>query len=143
LPRFILQSWGISFAGSVALGGMLLALTGQASTRSEIKLDEPSIWFGFLVFAPVVETLLMLGVLWLIRGAGFWWKVGLSAVLWGAIHVLVAGPAAFATAVAFAGFTYALLVLPKTIGARAAMWVTILIHLLHNLTALLLFAAVS
>jgi hypothetical protein len=89
----ILLGWVLSIAGSLALASL-----SQWIAPNQPKLDIPNLpaWmlmFSFVIFAPVVETLIMAGFLSLfLRFMPPAWAILLSVVGWAAAHsVQVAG----------------------------------------------------
>ncbi|MCU6453480.1 hypothetical protein LPN01_05260 [Sphingomonas sp. A2-49] len=87
----ILIGWGLTIAGSTLLGFVIAWIApdhpgpdlGDASASMKL--------FLIAGFSPVVETLMMAGILsLLLRFLGAWQAVVASAVVWGVLHSLAA-----------------------------------------------------
>ena len=89
----ILVGWLVSLAGSVALGFVLTHARsgGPVGPGAELATaPAPAVLVGLALFSPVVETLIMAGILDLLRHRlGAWQAVLASAALWGVCHSLV------------------------------------------------------
>lgn len=105
-------------AGSIAVSGSM-ALLGMAVVANDLlkfapplhgSAERPGIWaiFGNLVFAPVVETMLLIGLLKLLIRIGLREAVAIivSAILWGALHGTLEPLRFFGSIWSFAVFGY-------------------------------------
>ena len=89
----ILIGWIASLAGSVALGYLLsrFATGGTVGPAAELaRAPAPVVLIGVALFSPLVETLIMAGIIDLLRRRlGAWQAVAASAALWGMCHSLL------------------------------------------------------
>ena len=85
----VLVGWLLSFGGSALLGFVATRLAPEARAVDLGTDSGPLILFAVGVFAPVVETLVMAGVLaLLLRWLRAWVAVLVSAAGWGVAHSL-------------------------------------------------------
>ncbi len=84
--RYVLFTWLLSIAGSLALAAALSVAVPDAE-QPQFLGHPVLIAFGVLVFAPMVETALLALLLWpLDRVFGPRWAAVLAALAWGALH---------------------------------------------------------
>lgn len=82
----ILTGWALSLLGSIALAA-LSKVVAPALPAPEFDMKGPTVFFLLVLFAPLIETLIMGGVLsLLLRIANPTVAILLSAVGWGAAH---------------------------------------------------------
>jgi hypothetical protein len=82
-------AWLLSFLGSIALAGLVQWLAPDAQAVEIPKLPAWAIIFGFAVFSPVVESILMgLGLKLLQRWLNPPAAILFSAAAWGVFHSL-------------------------------------------------------
>ena len=138
VPRYILSAWLMSAVGS-ALLGMLLWLTPAPTTESPLMHADPlTVLFGVVIVSPVLETILMAGVLLLLRrflAPG--WAAIVSALGWAVAHSLSSPLWGLVVWWPFLIFSIAFLTWRPT-GLWRAVGIVILIHMLQNLLPALL-----
>ena len=87
----ILVAWALTLAGSVALGFLLSRIAPQGAGPNFGKAPAWMLLIGIALFSPIVETLMMGGLLALLgRWLRPWRAVVASAALWGVFHSLLA-----------------------------------------------------
>lgn len=85
----IVVAWLLTISGSTALGFLLARLAPGHAGPDLGDASAPMTLFLVAVFSPIVETLIMAGVLQLLlRWLAPWQSVVASAVLWGILHSL-------------------------------------------------------
>ena len=83
--------WALAALGSLAIGGLLSILVPDGAGPQLGNASGWMLFVGLAIFSPVVETLLMGGViLLLLRVMPAWGAVIASAILWGIAHSLLA-----------------------------------------------------
>ena len=87
----ILVAWALALGGSIAIGFALTRLA-PGGAGPELGQAPPALLWGMIaLFSPVTETLLMAGVLEILRRLlAPWQAVIASAALWGVLHSLMA-----------------------------------------------------
>jgi hypothetical protein len=136
---YILKAGLISFIGAVAFGFIVTSTFDFSSHyTSDFSGDPFSIidFFGYVIFAPLVETAMMIPIIKLIRcvTVKFWAIVLLSAVVWSCLHSLLIPVWGIFTFIGFVIFSIAYLTWEKR-STKYAFWITVSIHSLHNLLA--------
>jgi hypothetical protein len=93
-------------------------------------------FFGFVIFAPLAETLLMLPIFKLIKHftINFWATVFINALAWSCLHSLSMPVWGIFTFIPFVIFSVAFLTW-ETHSKKYAFCITACIHALHNLLA--------
>ena len=82
----ILVGWALSIVGSLLLAALFAALMPQLA-GPEFPVKGWIAFFALVLFAPVVETLIMAGLIWLFeRVVPTNWAIIGSAILWGLFH---------------------------------------------------------
>ena len=82
----ILTAWALSIVGSIALAALSKAVA-PALPAPEFPMKGPIAFFMLVVFAPLVETLIMAGLLsLLLRFLPLATAIVLSALAWGVAH---------------------------------------------------------
>jgi uncharacterized protein YeaO (DUF488 family) len=140
---YILRSWPLAMVPAVLLVAAV-ALIARLAGHPMPVMPRPKIGFFFLVvLGPILETLMMVPVLWLLRRmfSSRLTAAILSAVLWAVLHAMQSpaqGVSAlwgfFVLSSAFLGWRQRSLL--------AAFWVTCALHALNNLTVWTLLASV-
>ena len=133
-----------AFGGSITLAciaGGVVMLAGISTEALEVPGVKINSWdfIGAVVFAPVVETLILAALLTLIRRLSIATQAIISAIIWGGLHALIAPFWFFGTVFSFFVFSYAYLVWRKksfAFGFAAAA----LPHSLVNLSAFVITA---
>jgi len=103
---------GIAIGGSMALLGIAVFVNDlfQIAPPLHGSVELPSIWtiFGNLVFAPIVETVLLIGFLKILVCIGLREVVAISvsAIVWGALHGTLEPLRFFGSIWSFAVFGY-------------------------------------
>ena len=82
----ILAGWALSILGSLLLAALFAALTPQLK-GPEFPMKGWMALFALVVFAPLIETLMMAGLIWLFeRVLPTSAAILASAIAWGAFH---------------------------------------------------------
>jgi len=150
LPRPILEprrpavalaiSWVTTFLPSVVIGGLIAAFAPQ-SAQPEFNVRGAFALFALVVFAPVLETLIMGGVLLvLVQLLGPTAAVVASALGWGVAHSLAAPAWGLVIWWPFLIFS-TLFVVWRQRSLAAAFAVPAVAHGLHNLVPAVIVAA--
>jgi hypothetical protein len=131
--------WRISLEGLVVplLLAALLELFLEIPVREDLDLSNLTwqVFVGMVVFAPFFETLIFQSLPVMIAracGASFWIQVLASLVPFAAVHFTINwGTGLFAGVVSgfYLAFTY---VHWRRTSARAALWMTVGMHAIHN-----------
>ncbi len=142
LAWYLVKMWFTSFIIGMAIAiPFALLLSDQAT--SERGFDSNVLaFFAVVVFSPVVETLLMGPVLWLIRlfTAREFVMATWSAIVWAAAHSTLHPVWGFGVAWPF--FTFSCVYLAwRPDGWRKAVAITATLHALHNVAAFSLASA--
>ena len=84
-------AWALTLAGSVAIGWVLSRLV-PGGVGPDLGHANPVVQFvGIAIVSPVLETMLMAGILALLtRWLANWQAVVASAAIWGVLHSLMA-----------------------------------------------------
>ncbi len=137
----IAVGWLTAFGPSILLAALVGAVLPDAP-QPEIDLTGPMLLFGLVIFAPVVETLIMGTVLLvLLRLVGPVAAVAISAIGWGIAHSAAAAAWGLVIWWPFLVFS-ALFVTWRQRSMWAAFAMPMIVHALHNLpTTLILLAA--
>jgi hypothetical protein len=89
----ILVGWLVSIAGSLAIGFVLSRIAAGPAVGPATELahvSAPVILIGVALFSPLVETLIMAGIVDLLRRwLSAWQAVVANAALWGLAHSLL------------------------------------------------------
>lgn len=133
----------LTLVPSLALGGLLygllhaLGIDPGPGAREDLT-GAPDEWIGVVLVAPLLETLMMVGLLYALRPLRTKLRIALaSAGAWGLLHAAIAWGAFLA---AWPFFVFSLVYLERRpLGFRAAFAATAGVHGLHN--AVLLAAA--
>ncbi|WP_246848180.1 CPBP family intramembrane glutamic endopeptidase [Sphingomonas beigongshangi] len=87
----ILLGWVLALAGSVAIGFVITRLVPGGAGPDLGEAPPMVLWGMIALFSPITETLLMAGVLGILRRfLGPWQAVIASAILWGLLHSTLA-----------------------------------------------------
>jgi len=133
-------SWATTFLPSVLIGALIAALAPQAA-QPEFNVRGAFALFALVVFAPVLETLIMGGVLLvLLRLFGPTAAVVASALGWGIAHSLAAPAWGLVIWWPFLVFS-TLFVVWRQRSLAAAFAVPAAAHGLHNLLPAIVVAA--
>jgi hypothetical protein len=137
--RSVAIGWLTAFPPSIALA-MLINLVAPNAEPPKFEVSGGLAIFGLVVFSPVVETLIMGGVLaLLLRVLPARWAVVLSALGWGAVHSLAAPIWGLIIWWPFLVFS-ALYVTWRQRSQWLALGVPMLVHALQNLPPALIIA---
>lgn len=139
MRRYIIRAWLLSLIPSLAIGIAIAALGGlNGQEPIGTKLGNPGpgeLLFLLLVFAPVVETFLLAGILWLLRRLvtrRVYPLAALSALVWAVLHIPNGVVIPFVIAWPFFVFSCAYIAWRPRAWWRA-IFVTATVHLLQNL----------
>ena len=139
LTRSVVVGWLTAFPPSIALA-VLINLVAPDAEPPKFEVSGLLAVFGLVVFSPVVETLIMAGVLaLLVRVMPARWAVILSAIGWGAVHSLAAPIWGLIIWWPFLVFS-ALYVTWRQRSPWLALGVPMLVHALQNLPPALMIA---
>ncbi len=136
-PRllYIAKAWLLVFIPSVALS-VAVSLLVQRPAGPEFGASGLTLLFLLVVFAPVIETLLMVPPLLLLdRLAGPRWAIVGSAVFWGVLHSLAAPLWGLVVWWPFLILSAILLVWRRERGLWSAMLIVTAVHALQNAVA--------
>ena len=132
-PRllYVLKAWAVSLAGSVLLS---LVISGLSETppSPEFPQEGGSLLFWLVLFAPIVETFIMVPPLLVLdRLVGPLWAIAGSALGWGIVHSLAEPGWGLVIWWPFTIFSTVLLVW-RPHGLAKAILMVITIHALQN-----------
>lgn len=132
----ILPAYAIGLALQVLLDPSALEAVEKAVLPEDVPF--PVLFIGIVVFAPLVETLMMVGIFALCRWAGLSAPVmvAVQVVIWAALHGLQAWAWAFAPAWLFFVFSIVWLTQRQRSAARAYLF-TSGVHATNNLLPML------
>ena len=130
--RAILLGWATATIPALALSA-LASLVFDPSTQPKFDMSGPVALFLLVIFAPLFETLIMAGVLEVLRRFLKPWTAALvSAIGWGVVHSLQA--AAWGVVIWWVFLVFSRLYLvwrPRSIGL--AILIPFTVHALNNL----------
>lgn len=136
---YIIKAALISFISALSVALIVTQLFDFSSYYDTDESDEA--WrlidfFGFVIFAPLAETLLMIPILKIIKRFtnNFWTIVFINALVWSCLHSLSMPVWGIFTFFPFVVFTVAFLTW-ETHSKRFAFCITACIHGLQNLLA--------
>jgi zinc transporter ZupT len=129
---YILKTWLLVFGGSIILAGMVQFVV-PAAQMPEFAGEGLWLYFLLVVFAPILETLLMLPPLLILnRLFGPAPAIAGSAVLWGVLHSLAAPTWGLVAWWPFFIFSAILLIWREQRSLSAGVLVVVVIHALQN-----------
>ncbi len=129
---YIAKAWLLIFIPSIALSAAVSMLV-QKPAGPEFGATGLTLFFLLVLFAPVLETLIMIPPLLLIdRFAGPRWAIAGSAVLWGVLHSLAAPLWGLVVWWPFLILSAVLLVWRRERGLWTAIVMVTAIHALQN-----------
>jgi membrane protease YdiL (CAAX protease family) len=137
---YVLLAWGFTIAGSLLLSALVSKVAAEHGPKFP-EMTPATTLFLLVVFAPVVETLIMGGVLLVLnRLFGFLPAVLLSAIGWGVAHSLQAPAWGLVIWWPFLIFSLSFLVW-KQRSLALAFAIPALIHAMQNLGPALLLVS--
>jgi hypothetical protein len=137
------RAWLISIIPTYVIGSIVVGVLDLPGP--EIPISSPVFLVVFLLyFAPVVETLIMWPILWLLRLVirGQLWVALASAVIWGVLHGLHSVAQGLTITWGFFVFSMCFMEWEKK-SRLTAIGVTALVHMLHNLLPALILILVA
>lgn len=133
--RYVLLAWPLCFLPTLLLGWLARRLL-PGTAVPDLGGNAVVAWIGVVLISPVVETLLLAGLVSLLnRLFGTTAAILLSAALWGAAHSLMAPAWGLVVWWPFLLFATAFLTWRRQGDGRAITVVTAM-HVLQNLTAM-------
>ena len=138
----IATGWATAFLPSILLAVLVSQLL-PAAEQPQFNVDGATAIVMLVLFAPILETLIMGGVLvLLLRLAGPFWAVLISSAGWGVAHSLAAPAWGLVIWWPFLIFS-TLFVTWRRRSRIAALAIAASVHALHNLPSALLLASGS
>jgi hypothetical protein len=133
VARYIIRSWLLSLCGSLVLAIIAERLLPSTHAMPPRSVENPAVIISMVLIAPVVETVIMAGILLLlltVLGPGP--AVVISAIGWGAAHSIVATKMVLITWWSFLIFSIAFVTWSRAIGSIRAVLIAIAVHALDN-----------
>jgi len=134
--RYVLRMWVLAFVPTLVISFVAVAayiIVGLSAPRYPPPTSALTFIFGSLVFSPLVETAIMIPIIYLIKRVfhRLAYIAAVSGALWGLSHALFAWPAGLWVAWPFFVFTLCF-VAWRPISLGLAYWYTAACHMLYN-----------
>jgi len=133
--KYIFKAWIIAFVPTILIGLVVgLVCEPKENMMGQDTMSIPVVFFGMVVFSPIVETLLMMVVFWFLRK---FTQVSVklviwSAILWAILHSTAWLPWGLIVLWGFVVFSICYLSWEKVSRWRA-FWITSATHAMLNL----------